>query len=61
MPTDDVPPRISSVCPACSVEADASASRSAVCSISGTAPSVDHASSERNGITLAAGTHVYSA
>ena len=60
MPTDDVPPRISSVCPACRSRPTLSEPY-AVCSISGTAPSVDHASSDRNGITLAAGTHVYSA
>ncbi len=33
----------------------------AVCSISGTAPSVTQSSSERKAITFAAGTQVYSA
>ena len=56
MPTDEVPPRISSVCPAVGLEADLERA-SAVCSISGTAPSVDHGRSLVNAMTCPAGTN----
>ena len=59
-PTDDVPPRISSVWPGCTSSPTVSAPY-AVCSISGTAPSVVHGNALRNGIACATGTHVNSA
>src|SRR5205809_615309 len=60
IPTDEVPPRISSVCPGCASRPTVSDPK-AVCSISGTAPSVAQSSSEVNAMTLLAGTQVYSA
>ena len=49
-PTDDVPPRTSSVCPARRSSPTVSEPY-AVCRVSGTAPSTSHGSSERNGMT----------
>src|SRR5205085_3598809 len=54
IPTDEVPPRISSVWPACASRPTVSEPW-AVWSISGIAPSVAQSSSEPNGITLGGG------
>jgi hypothetical protein len=60
MPVADVPPRTSNVSPAFRPNAVIS-DPYAVCSVSGTAPSTSHGSSDRNGITQDRGTIVYSA
>jgi len=60
IPTDEVPPRISSVCPGWASRPTVSEPW-AVWTISGTAPSVAQSSWERNGITWVAGTLVNSA
>jgi hypothetical protein len=60
MPTDEVPPRTRSVWPRWASRPVVS-DPYAVCSISGTAPSVAQSRSEVNGMTWPAGTLVYSA
>ena len=60
MPTDEVPPRISSVWPGFTSRPTVSEPY-AVWSISGTAPRSAQSRSEANGITCAAGTEVYCA
>ena len=60
IPTDDVPPRISTVSPGCASSPTVS-DPYAVCSVSGTAPIVAQSSALSNAITWAAGTDVYSA
>jgi hypothetical protein len=59
-PTDDVPPRMSSVCPG-AIARPVCSDPCAVCSISGKAPSVAQSRSVVTGMTDDAGTTVYSA